>query len=1628
MKKIHFLLSLILTFTLSIGQVWGAEDVAYTLDGTQTGGTSDYAKESDITQSDITWKVMANTTMNPWRVGGKNLDGADRTIYNTVAIPANVTKIEISHGAASSVTVNSMKVEVASNANFSTIVSTLTPTFAANSDVIVTRPKDTDWTGKFYRITYNLTIGSSNKFVAFNSAKFYEEVASLTCAAPTFSPDAGTFYNSQEITLATTTSGASIYYTTDGSTPSSSNGTLYEEPFEISATTTIKAIAVKNGATDSEVAEATYTKAAFNGTILEITKTDFTTEGYDANAGDHEKDGVTFTTAKVYQSASSIQFQKTNGLLYNKTDLGEIAKIDITTVSGKANNLVVYAGTSENPSTTTVTGSASGSVTTYTFASGNGYFALKCNSTGASNVDPIKIYYTAAAPAAVAKPTISGTESFLTSTTVTLACTTDGATIYYTTDGSDPKTSATKQTGTSFSLTESATVRAIAELSGIWSAEATSKTFTKVTPKTTAAELRTFATSSDQSAFVQLDGWKVTFVSGNNAYIIDPNNEGVILNNASHGYVAGDVLNDEVVEASVKLASGRVQLSGFTSTNITATSGTVTPDEITDYSTLTSVHQSRLVTLKGATYNATAKTFSDGTNTIEFYDQFSVNPTLVDGANYDVTGIVIYYKSSNTEKVEIAPRLSSDVVPNEVVVIPTAANLAALKAATRGTYVVTLTNAVVTYVNGRNIFIEEGTTGALIFLSTHSYEAGNCLNGDYQVTTEDYNGKFEITSIEPQAGAATTTATVPLTTVTIAALNANFASYESRRVKIVGVNVTDALTTTDRNGAISDGTNTLALYAGVANTVAVDLNANIDIIGYPGFNNTNQQLTVWRNEDITVNEKDDPELSYSPSTLTIEQGDDWSAPQFNNPHTLSPIIYSISGDAVATVSDAGVIALVENATGTATITASFAGDATYNAGSATYTITVNEAGTYSMSFDLTRASYDDAADAEVVWNSNVVTITAQQSTGTKVTNYLAGNYSGTTLIAETRLYENNNLIFTPKTGITITKVEWIATTKAYAESLAKEGTTTTWTNATAALDADYSNNKKVIITPSASGEFSAVLGKSGNNKGTRGASVIVYYTAKSEASKLTASIAIENMNMAVGDDDILLSAIEATSNPNKKAISYAVTSGTAVSITGEGAEAALHAVSEGSAIITATIPDNLGNYTGATKAFTVTVAAAPVTLQSITISGTASDLEYTDGEHFNPAGLVVTGTYSDASTAPITTGIDWTFDPNPLTEGTTSVSVTATVSGISSSAFTVNGLTVAAAAAPTSGNVAIVVQYDGKYYAMSTTVKNSTGFKPIEVEKSGVNIVVTSEEDKEAIQWLRTVGTSTTFQNGEDKYLACSADANTGLVLLDDASSWEWDATAGCYKQPGKDSKGRTFYYNDNSGNPIFRAYTVSGLGGSGYSGAPEFVDAVNIIVQVPEPTYETVRDNLTAGNYYTICYPKAMTAIRGGLLYSLEGKDENSVYMVQEDAPLVAGRPYILYATAEKLEAVVEGNDAAAGSYNGMHGTLSAMTADDLSDAGATHMLYNNSIRAIGTNNSLPAGRAYIILDEIPGSTINAQEAPGRVRAIPMHGNVATDIEATGLTDQPAKVMKDGQLFILRGEKLYDMTGRLVK
>jgi len=76
---------------------------------------------------------------------------------------------------------------------------------------------------------------------------------------PIFSPPPETYTSAQSVTISTTTSGATIRYTTDGTTPSETAGTVYSGPIPVSSSMTIKAVAYQAGWTTSSVSSGTYT-------------------------------------------------------------------------------------------------------------------------------------------------------------------------------------------------------------------------------------------------------------------------------------------------------------------------------------------------------------------------------------------------------------------------------------------------------------------------------------------------------------------------------------------------------------------------------------------------------------------------------------------------------------------------------------------------------------------------------------------------------------------------------------------------------------------------------------------------------------------------------------------------------------------------------------------------------------------------------------------------------------------------------------------------------------------------------------------------------------------------------------------------------------------------------------------------------------------------------------------------------------------------------------------------------------------------------------------------------------------------------------------------------------------------
>lgn len=114
-----------------------------------------------------------------------------------------------------------------------------------------------------------LARNNSNAYFAFYTGSGYNEFtllpvgsAASKVATPTFSVEEGTYDSAQSVEISCTTDGATIYYTLDGSDPSTSS-TEYTSAISISETKTLKAIAIKEEMENSDIASATYT---INGT------------------------------------------------------------------------------------------------------------------------------------------------------------------------------------------------------------------------------------------------------------------------------------------------------------------------------------------------------------------------------------------------------------------------------------------------------------------------------------------------------------------------------------------------------------------------------------------------------------------------------------------------------------------------------------------------------------------------------------------------------------------------------------------------------------------------------------------------------------------------------------------------------------------------------------------------------------------------------------------------------------------------------------------------------------------------------------------------------------------------------------------------------------------------------------------------------------------------------------------------------------------------------------------------------------------------------------------------------------------------------------------------------------------
>jgi len=259
---------------------------------------------------------------------------------------------------------------------------------------------------------------------------------------PTASPDPAAravVNQGDEITLTCATEGASIYYTTDGSDPTTFSN-LYSESTKPVITVTdksvnnpqfiVKAIAMKEGLINSKVATFTYNVSANSITTPAVAKPK-STLGNKAAVGPGQKITLTCSTADASIYYTTDGSDPTKGSRLYSDD----AKPEITGPEGAVTTIKAIAMKS---------GLKNSDIATFTYT-------IMMNR--------------ALAPDARADSPVWG-DRVLLGTNITLTSETEGASIYYTTDGGVPSGSSTPYSG-AITIEKDTTIKAIAVMSGM---------------------------------------------------------------------------------------------------------------------------------------------------------------------------------------------------------------------------------------------------------------------------------------------------------------------------------------------------------------------------------------------------------------------------------------------------------------------------------------------------------------------------------------------------------------------------------------------------------------------------------------------------------------------------------------------------------------------------------------------------------------------------------------------------------------------------------------------------------------------------------------------------------------------------------------------------------------------------------------------------------------------------------------------------------------------------------------------------------------------------------------------------------------------------------------------------------
>jgi hypothetical protein len=528
------------TTPVSVNLPATANVYAIATDGTATSdGGMDYsgnAYSESLVGSAITWLGSTFALAAPGLGSGAR--------WMTISLPAgNYTSVNVLGTGVDGNQTNQTFVVTYSDGTTSTFTQSMSdwlePQSYPGESIVLTMPYRTTASGApedgtTYLYGYSLAINSAKTVASLTIPQNANVVilaidltpSTPTAASPTVSPAAGTYTAAQTVMLSDTTPGAAIYYTTNGTTPTTSS-TVYNPsaPLQISATTTIEAIAVASGYTNSAVTSATYTINSGTPPVSVSLTADATVYGI-ANNGTAVTNGGMDYSGNAYSETLIGSSVTWSGSTFTLGAAGTASGVRLQTIPLPAGNYAsvnllatgvdgiqpnqVFVVTYTDGTTTSITQSLSDWLKPQSYAGESIVLTMPyhLNSAG-TTVNQLTYLYGYSLAINVAKtvksltlptnwdlvvmavdlvpgsptaasPTVSpAAGTYTAAQTVTLSDTTPNATIYYTTNGTTPTTRSTVYNPSApLQISATTTVEAIAVASGYTNSAVTSATYT----------------------------------------------------------------------------------------------------------------------------------------------------------------------------------------------------------------------------------------------------------------------------------------------------------------------------------------------------------------------------------------------------------------------------------------------------------------------------------------------------------------------------------------------------------------------------------------------------------------------------------------------------------------------------------------------------------------------------------------------------------------------------------------------------------------------------------------------------------------------------------------------------------------------------------------------------------------------------------------------------------------------------------------------------------------------------------------------------------------------------------------------------------------------------------------------